>query len=137
MKRSILGFTYIELVVAAFVIGILGSIAYPAFLDYSRRAYYTEIVAATEPLKLAVAECYKIHKTFMGCNAGSFKIPANVIIAKGHVASTTVVNGVIVVTPVPGKSFVTTDTYTLTPTLKGKDLLWASSGNAVKSGYVQ
>ena len=128
------GFALIELVITIAIIVILAAVAIPSYQNYTRRAYYSEIVNATAPYKIAVAECYQKLRTLTGCNGASNNIPANVAVAQGAVGTLTVANGVITVTPVAQNGILATDTYILTPTIAGTTVTWTSSGGGVTNG---
>lgn len=137
VKHSAQGFTLIELMITIGIVGILAAIAVPSYLNYTRRAYYSEVVNATAPYKVGVTECYQNTSDLTQCAAGSNNIPAALTSATGAVASLAVANGVITVTPVAAHGIVATDTYILTPTVVNNTLIWASSGGGVTNGYAQ
>ena len=56
--RSQSGFTLIELMIVVAIVGILASIAIPAYSDYTVRAKVTEAVSAAGAIKTSVADYY-------------------------------------------------------------------------------
>jgi type IV pilus assembly protein PilA len=139
MKRnSQKGFTLMELLITIVIIGILAAIAIPSYLNYTKKAYYSEIVRATAPLKVAVGECYHTTGDLTLCVAGSNGVPADVTTATGGVASlTTAAGGIITATPVAQHGIVATDTYILTPSIVNNDMIWTSSGGGVTAGLAK
>ncbi len=57
MKTSQQGFTLIELMIVIAIIGILASIALPAYQKYTNKAKFTEVVLATSNIKSEVEIC--------------------------------------------------------------------------------
>ena len=53
------GFTLIELMIVIAILGILASIAIPAYQDYSIRAKISEALVATAPFKVAFGTYYE------------------------------------------------------------------------------
>jgi type IV pilus assembly protein PilA len=83
MKRPAQGFTLIELMIAVAIIGILASIALPAYQDYAIRAKLSEVVLAMSVCRTQVTELYQQGGSApsannWGCESG---------VASRHVAS--------------------------------------------------
>jgi len=136
-KGSLLGFTIIELLITLAIIAIIAVIAVPSYMNYTRRAYYSEVVQAAAPYKLGVTECYHTTGALTNCAAGSNGIPAARTTAVGAVTSVAVAAGVITITPVASKGIVAADTYILTPTISNNILTWVASGGGVTAGYAR
>lgn len=56
MKRQS-GFTLIELMIVVAIVAILAAIALPAYQSYTKRAKFSEVIAAVGPAKTAVEVC--------------------------------------------------------------------------------
>lgn len=136
MKRfKLQGFTLLELFITIAVVGVLAAIAFPAYQNYTRRAYYSEVVQATVPYKAGVTECFQHLKSLKRCNAGVHHVPAAISKTHGAIATLQVVAGIITVTPVAQHGILITDTYVLTPTVVHHTLQWESSGGGVANAY--
>jgi len=66
MKQK--GFTLIELMIVVAIIGILASIAIPAYQDYTIRAQVSESFSITGELKLSIKDYYKDRGRFPSDN---------------------------------------------------------------------
>ena len=129
------GFTLMELMIAVAILGIIAAIAVPSYLDYTRKARFSEIVKAAAPYKAAVSEC--IQKKGIGnvadCDAGANGIPNAVTSTVGHIASIAVADGVITATATATDGL-NGETYVLTPSVSGSLVVWTPSGTGITSG---
>ena len=63
MKKSMQGFTLIELMIVIAILGILIAIALPAYQDYTVRARASECLQIMAPVKLGVGEDWAANGT--------------------------------------------------------------------------
>jgi len=126
MKQK--GFTLIELMIVVAIIGILAAVAIPAYSNYTKKAKYTEVIQASQSLKAAVEVCATDLGTVTGCSAGSYGIPSS-IPSTTYVASASVTDGVITITPNATGGIAAADTYKLTPTYNSGAVTWATTGS--------
>ena len=140
MKKVQKGFTLIELMIVIAIVGILAAVALPAYQNYTKRAAYSEVIAAMSNVKVGVNECYQLTAALANCDAGSNGVPSDVTaVADGALASIETSNGVITATPKAYKGIAATDTCLLTPTADSGNsayLDWDYSGACVTNGYV-
>ncbi len=110
------GFTLIELMIVVAIIGILASIAIPAYQDYTIRAQVVESFSITGELKQSVRDYYKDRGRFPGDNVeAGIPIPEHLIgnfvtrvelvdgamhVTLGNYANTNIANGILTIRPI-------------------------------------
>lgn len=109
------------------IIGILSSIAIPAYQHYLRRARFTELIATTEMYKTAVALALQEGLTANEINTNTEGIPK--FTPTKHIAEITVEQATITAV---ATSLLNHMTYILSPNENGT--LWRVSGTCKKYG---
>ena len=62
------GFTLIELMIVVVVIGILASVGYPAYSDYSTRGKLIEATSALSDGRIKMEQYYQDNRTYVGAD---------------------------------------------------------------------
>jgi type IV pilus assembly protein PilA len=86
------GFTLIELMIVVAIIGILASIAIPAYQDYTIRAQVVEAFSLASELKPSIQEYRKEHGR-MPADNGAAGVPDSQLLIGNYVTRIEVVNG--------------------------------------------
>jgi len=134
MKKSMQGFTLIELMIVVAIIAILAAIAIPQYQNYVSRTRASAATAELASYRLAVAECVTERQTTVGCNAGAFGIPATAdfAVTQNVTAITSITGGVITATTgATASSGGANLTYIVTPTIasaNAANITWVNSG---------
>ncbi len=143
IRTKLKGFTLLELMVTVAILAIIASIAIPSYIDYTKKAHYSELVRATAPYKLGIVECYHTHGTFSGCSSGATAfdgIPPSITTppAPNSVIGTiTVTDGIITGQPNAVYGLSHDQVFVLTPNASNGIISWTSSGKAVEQGLTK
>ena len=134
MKQNQQGFTLIELMIVVAIIGILASIAIPAYQDYIIRAKMSEAMVVASSAKTAVSEYRQTMNAWPGDNADA---GLSDTISTQYVASMTVSADGSVVVIVNGTNAGASGQITLTPTMGAGAVDWScTTGTSVLPKYL-
>lgn len=144
MKKVQQGFTLIELMIVVAIIGILASIALPAYQTYTQKAKFSEVILATNGVKSAVDVCAQTIGGTTPLADGqcddNFTVKAAVTqataSAAANVASVTFDDARITATS-GGTSFPAGETYVLDGTFANGNVTWSVSttSGCLSKGY--
>ena len=134
MKKRQSGFTLIELMIVVAIIGILASVALPAYQTYTQKAQFTEVILATSAAKIAVELAAQTGVTDANLDGGSNGILD--LGASGFVTSVVTVNGLITATAngLLDAGGVNAATYTLDSTIANGQVQWTIGGTCQAAG---
>jgi type IV pilus assembly protein PilA len=129
MLKQTHGFSLIEIMIVITIMGILTVIAIPSYQDYVKRARFAEVIAATEPFKIAVAIALQSGEDIAELNTGKAGIPSPPPLTK-NLAKLELSNGIITAT---GTALVNNKTYVLQTDSYGN--IWKIGGTCIEAGY--
>ncbi len=148
IKKAQQGFTLIELMIVIAIIGILASVALPAYQTYTKKAKFSEVVLATGPVKTAFELCIQEANPLATC-ADPATIPGSVVAASltGANANVGAADSLLAGVAMDNAGVITstaiaaldvggvTQTITFTPTVSAANsVTWTKGGTCLAGG---
>ena len=137
MKKIQQGFTLIELMIVIAIIGILASVALPAYQTYTAKSAFSEVILATAGAKIAVEIFGQRNNTVAASSADTAVVAAIATGLGGNTSSltTSTADGQITALAAAVNGLLVTDSYILTPSMNGGTVAWAVTGTCQAKGY--
>ena len=137
------GFTLIELMIVIAIIGILASIALPAYQTYMKKAKFSEVILATSDLKSAAELCYQSKGATTTCKTTSGDLKAvgtsgkvSGVIAAATTSVITLTATAVSTDGLNGETYILkgTETTVGTGTSAVKKLVWEHKSDTAANG---
>ena len=133
-NRKQAGFTLIELMIVIAIIGILASVALPAYQTYTKKAKFSEVVLAVGAIRTAIDLCYQIRGDYDLANCDTeakLSLLLSTAESGSHVDKVELTATTAVITAT-GSPSVDSQTYILTPSepAGANTLVWSDANSS-------
>lgn len=134
MKKVQKGFTLIELMIVVAIVGILAAVALPAYQNYTKKAKFSEVLAAATGVKSAIEICFQTNgpsstPDMSNCDTeGEIDYTLTDAEVGAYVSDVAIATNTAIITATAvSANGLAGETVTYTPTISGNGLTWASS----------
>ena len=124
----------IELMIVVAIVGILAAVALPAYQNYSKKAKFSEVLAAATGVKTAIEICFQTNgpsstPNMSTCDSeGEIDYTLTDAEVGAYVTDVAITGDTAVITATAvSTNGLSGETVTYTPTISGNGLTWASS----------
>lgn len=135
-QRQQAGFTLIELMIVVAIVAILAAVALPAYQNYTNKAKFSEVIAATGPVKTAIEICVQSNGISTPADGDVCMVAANAADITDatyvNTIATTVASADYVITATSTGITSTNYTYIMTGDVTSNGVVnWSKSGTCV------
>lgn len=132
------GFTLIELMIAVAIVGILASVALPAYQDYTTRAKFSDVMVSAGGLQTNITECISDNAGILAnCDTYAKLAPyrggSDAVIESDYIANSLAITETTAVITFTGTGTVPACAFAVAPTVGPTNVSWTIAVTASPS----